>query len=1008
MKLNEAIAAQDDIAQDLILTLNDLMAAQGISEEAWRTGRIDHFNTQLMAVLAESKRLKDQLRELIQAKLDLDASLAHDELMARYKDTMAELAKNMAWLAGLDAAPTFDMKAFNELRDMLDPSIEALAEFKKAMAFLEEAHKFGKIDAKELEKLKKLLQQSTLALTAFGEVAKGRTSISVITQAELDANFEYLDSLEALEEALQGLEAQFDPLAAGLRDLAEARELAQEGFDQGLLDEDELKRYLDGIDDMQSALEDLHSVWRNMLQDSITALGEVADLFHEDSAAAEGLRSVMQILNVVMGVQAVIKQLAEGDVYSAIPRAIGVAALIASMGVETGAAGSATATRTRQESQGTGSVLGDTDAKSESILNAMEITASATSELVGINKGMLHALTNLQTGLTGAVVQLARGTDTDVKIPKDPGSIIIDMFTGAGAFNILGLNFIGEWLAKLLGGKVKLLDTGIQIEGGKLTDLLNETLVRAFADIKIKKHIFDDYDLKTKFADLEGEMGKQFALVFRSIFNTVEQAAIAIGIPLDEIQDRLASFEVETIKISTMDLTAEQQQEELLAVFSEIFDGLAGHVVPFIDDFQKVGEGLGETLVRVATSVQVMQEAIIALGLSVDEMDPEAFAHMSVDLVELTGGVEEFISKFTTFFDKFASEAQQLEFVTSQVERAFASVGLEIPNTADGMWELMQTLDATTEEGQAQIAMLLNISATAAEYYALLEDAEEDRLAQVQRLRAFMGDTVFSGLLDLRDDFNAAMKAADDLGASQKEYAMIATAFNRRLKRMAAELTLSVLSMTQQLFGDELNEVVIGGFDEVREIVNDVFTDWMRALEDIYDFTQSLLLDEQLTTLTPAEQLAEADLQFSRLLEAARAGDVDAAAALPAAAQALLEEARFMFASGEQYTAIFDRVTAALNNLQMPAGISPTIPVEDDSEPPIYGPEPPPDQAAALIAELERFLLAMDLAATLRDLSQVLNTSVVQLAAELAWIWRQHYATCPRYLTPQSSSWRRS
>ena len=981
-RVDMALAANAATVQNLTRSLNELQTAQGISAEAWRTDRIDLFNERLRVATEEGDHLREQLARLTQAKADLDAGLAQDELMARYAATMAELAKNMAFLDSLEITPAFDATAFNELVGALDPSIEATIEFNAALALLEEALKFKKINTTEFEKLKKLLQQSTLAVTAFGEVAKGAQSISIVTQAELEANFAYLDSLEALDEALRALEGQFDPLAAGLRDLADARELAQEGFDQGLLDEDELKRYLDGIDDMQSALEDLHSVWRNMLADSITALGEVADLFHEDSAAAEGLRSVMQILNVVMGVQAVIKQLAEGDVYSAIPRAIGVAALVASMGVQTGAAGSATATRTRQESQGTGSVLGDTDAKSESILKATEITASATSELVGINRGMLHALRNLQTGLTGAVTQLARGTGGDVPLPNTD-NLLLDMFTGAGIFDLFGLNFVGDFLRSIFGGKVKLLDEGIQIEGGMLTDLMNETLARVFADIKIKKNILDDYDLKTKFADLDDEIGKQFTLVFQSIFDTVEQAAIAIGIPLDDIQERLASFEVETIKISTMDLTAEEQQEELLAVFSQIFDDLAGHVVPFIEDFQKVGEGLGETLVRVATSVQVMQEAILALGLSVDEMGPEAFARMSVDLVELTGGVEEFISKFTTFFDKFASEAQQLEFMTSQVERAFAEAGLEIPKTSAGMWELMQTLDATTEEGQAQIAMLLNISATAAEYYALLEDAEEDRLAQVLRLRAFMGDTVFSGLLDLRDDFNAAMKAADDLGASQREYVMIATAFNRRLKRMAAELTISVINMTQQLFGDELADTITGGLAEVREIANSVFEDWRRALEDIYDFTQSILLDEQLTTLTPLEQLNEAQSQFDALLAQAVAGDVEAAAQLPAAAQALLEEARFMFASGQRYEEIFDATLAALNNIQMPSGISPTITPEDDPTIVVETPEVPLTPNEILAEELQRFLQALDLAGVLRDLSQVLNTSVVGLAAEL-------------------------
>ena len=39
------------------------------------------------------------------------------------------------------------------------------------------------------------------------------------------------------------------------------------------------------------------------------------------------------------------------------------------------------------------------------------------------------------------------------------------------------------------------------------------------------------------------------------------------------------------------------------------------------------------------------------------------------------------------------------------------------------MWDLMASLDASTEEGQKQIATLLNVQDTAAEYYKLLEQS---------------------------------------------------------------------------------------------------------------------------------------------------------------------------------------------------------------------------------------------------------------------------------------------
>jgi len=423
-------------------------------------------------------------------------------------------------------------------------------------------------------------------------------------------------------------------------------------------------------------------------------------------------------------------------------------------------------------------------------------------------------------------------------------------------------------------------------------------------------------------------------------------------------------------------------------VFSEIFDDVAAHVVPFIDQFQQVGEGLGETLVRVATSVQVFREAILAFGFAVDESDPEAFAQIAVSLVEMTGGVENFISLFGSFFETFASDATKLEFITSQLTRAFEGVGLTIPDTRDGMWELMQTLDATTEEGREQIAMLLEITDVADEYYDLMEDGTEELVSQAQEfanvIRDFLG-LEYGPLRDLTDNFIAAMKAAKSLNATQKEYAMITRKFDLELKRMAASLRISILNMTETLFGGGLEgsatSPITSGLEEVREVANPMFEDWISALESIHDFANDLLIDEVYSTLTPAERLTEAQRQFDELFARAQAGDVDAAAALPDAAQALLENARFMYASGQQYTDIFNDTMRALESVDMPEGIDPTITEITAGDTLIA--ETIADGTNAVIQALERYLLGVDLATALRDLSQVLDTSVVALAMEL-------------------------
>lgn len=998
----EMLRAQADALKEEWLELEELreLASLGgtggpedmrdIGFSAEQQARMDEILATLKeldaVILAQQQRLEG-LRDR-HHEVNAEAKLT-DTVMNDLFNTLEKMgAGGFGLPPGGDDAPAFDEETFEKLLDYLDPSIKATEEFYEAWNLLKEAFDFGKIKSiDELRRLQRELKNSEMWTAAFGKTLGNLDlkELDVQTAATLQWSFDFVDGLKELDDGVQQLARQFTPLEAGLKDLAAARELVNKAWDMEVLtDPEQFDALIEGIDRAEAALRNMNDTFLQGMQESIAALEQVRGLFNQDSAEAEALNEVLRILNVIMGINAVIKQLSEGDVYSAIPRALGVAALIASMGVDTGAAGGGN-TRSLQETQGTGTVLGDAEAKSESILRASEITADATSELVGINRGMLNALQRLEVGITGATVQIARGAAS----PDFGGALVapqnwlVDLHA-----NILDWIGLGDLFRSIFGGKSKVLDEGIQIVGDTLANLTNEVMVRAFQRYKEKKHLFDDYDEYTRFGDVDDEVGRQFALVFESMRDTVMEAALALGVSIDDINRVLDTYSLEDINISLKDLEGDEIREELEAVFGAVFDDLAMAVVPFIEDFQQVGEGLGETLVRVATSVQVMQEAVKALGFAADESDPEAFAHMAVGLVELTGGVDEFITQFTTFFDRFASDEQQFEFASSQLSRAFESVGLAIPDARDGMIDLMRSLDASTEAGQRQIAMLLETADVADTYFDLLErrqegllDAAEAAPALRETLANFVGSRIYAPLLALREGFEEAMDAADALNATQREYAMIARSFNNQLRRMAAELTISVLSLAEQLFGAEaqaLQEGVVGGLEDVREVANDVFTDWQRALEDIYEFTQSLLLDEQLTTLTPAEQLAEAQRQFDRTLAAALAGDVEAAAALPDAAQALLEEARFMFASGEQYQRIFDQVLAALDSVQMPAGIPETVVVEDDT--PGAEDQTPQQQ---MISELERMLTAMDLAGALRDLSQVLNVSVLGLMAEL-------------------------
>jgi hypothetical protein len=301
----------------------------------------------------------------------------------------------------------------------------------------------------------------------------------------------------------------------------------------------------------------------------------------------------------------------------------------------------------------------------------------------------------------------------DVSLPK--------LLTGGG--------FLGNIINSIFGGKSKVTDEGVMLLAGSLNQAIEGTLTRAFQEVQYKKWVFGSTKTREELLALGNEASAQIGLVFQAIGDTVREGALALGMNAVDVQTAMDQYRISALHISLKGLSAEDAQAELEAVFSQIFDNLAESVIPFLGQFQQVGEGLGETLVRVATSVQVMQESIKQLGLAVDVADPEQFAQISVALIELAGGIDEFISKMQSFVSKFATDEHKIAIATDALLRGFASVGLTLPDTADGLWELMQSLDATTEAGRGQIAMLLDLTDSADTYYKMLADAEKKRIA---------------------------------------------------------------------------------------------------------------------------------------------------------------------------------------------------------------------------------------------------------------------------------------
>jgi DNA-binding Xre family transcriptional regulator len=819
--------------------------------------------------------------------------------------------------------------------------------------------------------------------------------------AREQANQQWVEDLEDIQDAADEAGRYLEDLVGYLTDtplrrMADDAELLGQALEDALAGKGKI-----AAEELQAALGDVrHSMNVAMITSTQEGLRSIQSMTQSGSKAFAAMQVAIDALSVAQAISAVLNQ-GNGDPYTAFARmaamAAAVATLVGNIGGNFGGSNGFTDTAAdRQATQGRGTVLGDAEAQSASIQNALDIIADATSQLPGLNRGILTSLQALQGGLDRAGGMLARGAGqagfTEIGGRFDVGGAFLGGLFGSLATRVL--DPLG-----ILGGSSQITDQGLAIGGGSLGNVG----VQAFQEQQYRRWRFGSRRTREEMAPVDDAVESQFQLIIDSIVETVRRGAEALGLLPADVQARLDAFTLEVTRISLKDLSAEEQQAELLAVFSSIFDNIAGDVVPFIEQFQRVGEGLGETLVRVATGVQVTQEGLRRLGFSLDELDPERFAQVSEALIEMVGGLDAFIEGMQSFMDAFAPEAYRFQLLQEDLTSALEQAGLVLPETRDGMWALMQSLDATTEAGREQIATLLRLAGTADQYYRMIEDGAgtelEDRRDHLQELleanreyydfaeriaQQFLGSVgseLNNSLVDIEREYRNNIRTANELaraagmsGAAVQELSRIELIAARR-RAEAIRLTMeSALENAADLGLTEMSQLDAqiaalqdtgGQLGDALGGVSDAFDEAAQRAKNTID-----LLIGDLSPLRDQQKLQIA-------LEGLRAGTVSA--------DQVLQIGRRLYASGADYRTLFDQVLA----------IQATAPIGGGGGPVGGGggPAPVSPELLALIARRDELLAdqaaeearanALTLVEQIAELADGQTMSFEQVAASL-------------------------
>lgn len=580
-----------------------------------------------------------------------------------------------------------------------------------------------------------------------------------------------------------------------------------------------------------------------------------------------------------------------------------------------------------------GTVLGDSEAKSESISNTytllQDIHAKEFRELRGINDGV----SALQKGITDSITLLFQ--KGGLKVPA-AALAQVGSFQSKTAPTPIANFIMGGLFGKT---KTKITDGGFYAGGNSIGSLLNggQLSAQQYTEItKTKKSWFGSKSSVSEvMSNLDPEFRGSLTKIFKGMGTEMQRLTSTFGA---DMSASISNYVIPKMKVSLNGLTAEQMTKKLNNVLSTQMDKMTTTIFgSLIATYQQLGEGMYQTATRLFIEKALVLKAIDMTGGS---FTGDAIA-MADGLAQLAGGIEDFQAIFEDYYSRFYTDAEQLVQSTKNLSGIAIDLGVGLPATRTGYRDLINAQDLSTIAGRKVAFSLMELSEAADDYYAAQEELKktaEDSLRSLAGLAPTVASAIYNlnlELIDARENWFAA-------GLSVTEMASLTAKTFAKLKdELLAPFIDARASIADQLASANGTQVAAGdisGMTEALAAMTDP-TEQMKqvakiqkavklrydneislinkttsALKGISDFLAGLQLSD-LSTLSPEQKLQEAKGQYGTALLKAQAGNSEALASLPNLARQYLDEAKSYYATGESYAAIFDQVNSVLGGL---------------------------------------------------------------------------------------------
>lgn len=423
----------------------------------------------------------------------------------------------------------------------------------------------------------------------------------------------------------------------------------------------------------------------------------------------------------------------------AIASGVAVAAMLASLGLSIGASGGgggasdSNSAEARQAKAGTGTVFGDSTAKSESIASSLEIIRDNSSNDLSYSAAMLRALEGIESAIKATT-----------------NAYLLNLNELASGMKKAGVT------AGALNDNKSIADWGVSFPAKRFFDILQQGMDRG------SFYVTNNRNNDTDIANLNfSGPAKQIRLALLDLQNALIEGGKAFGLTAQDFRDRLWKFVVDLGLISLKGLNGEDIEKQLSAIMSNLSDRMAKKLMPGLDAFEKVGEGYAETFWRVAEGINrskgelerlgmtaidykdiinkqgdvaaeivrqtILGQAQMSRGVSLYVSELTGSAEDIIDayqklktasdlmrtsglsggdvnldraMINAAGGLDAFVKALQDFQEGFLTQGQQLAAQSKLMLENFTRLGVAMPASKQGFMDLLNGIDQTTEAGR--------------------------------------------------------------------------------------------------------------------------------------------------------------------------------------------------------------------------------------------------------------------------------------------------------------------